>query len=412
MSQTPKKRPTCLKCNLPLKGHMGKKKDICPTEHGHYLTANNRFTCCNEGCDSTFTSLFSADKHSTSSSCKYFQGEEIRTPCPNSCGKFFTGSQAVGNSNVHANSTMCPNHPLRTSTHRTTISHAVVNNTKYCNCCKDYKSLDEFAEKKNAKNDTKLDYLCFKCRSLHAMRQGCIVRARKEGNDHTLITLDYIRSLMVESCPVFNVPLQYGSNTFSKNSATVDAMSHEKGHVVGNLKIISSFANTIKNNSTVDEMIQLHSVLERKMNCTLTSMPDIIPCRNSMKQCRLCALQKEPSEFKSESVHTCHKCKSVISTYKNMKIRAKEKELLCDITRQQLIDLSKTSCVCPIFGTPLKFGNEEKICDQSASVDRVDSTKGYTLSNIWWISYKANRMKSDASLHDISLVLKYMQSVC
>ena len=48
--------------------------------------------------------------------------------------------------------------------------------------------------------------------------------------------------------------------------------------------------------------------------------------------------------------------------------------------------------------------------DTWASLDRIDSSKGYVEGNVSWISYKANRVKSD---HDIKLIrslLSYMES--
>ena len=52
---------------------------------------------------------------------------------------------------------------------------------------------------------------------------------------------------------------------------------------------------------------------------------------------------------------------------------------------------------CPILGIKL----ERLDNDTAASLDRIDPTKGYISGNVWVISNKANRMKSDASLEEL-----------
>jgi hypothetical protein len=61
---------------------------------------------------------------------------------------------------------------------------------------------------------------------------------------------------------------------------------------------------------------------------------------------------------------------------------------------------------CPILGMPLKFNNG-KPKDNSYSVDRIDSNIGYTPDNIVIISYKANRLKSDATLIELKRISNF-----
>lgn len=55
---------------------------------------------------------------------------------------------------------------------------------------------------------------------------------------------------------------------------------------------------------------------------------------------------------------------------------------------------------CPLLGVELIL-SQGKPSANSASVDRIDSTKGYTKDNIQIISYKANAMKSNASREEL-----------
>ncbi|BBA65605.1 hypothetical protein [Xanthomonas phage XacN1] len=61
---------------------------------------------------------------------------------------------------------------------------------------------------------------------------------------------------------------------------------------------------------------------------------------------------------------------------------------------------------CPILGIPLYF-HREKVQDNSISFDRIDSTKGYSLDNVIVVSYRANRLKSDASLDELRRIADF-----
>lgn len=52
---------------------------------------------------------------------------------------------------------------------------------------------------------------------------------------------------------------------------------------------------------------------------------------------------------------------------------------------------------CPVFGFELRPSKGKIGRDQSASVDRIDSSLGYVKGNVRVISYLANRMKSNAT---------------
>ena len=56
---------------------------------------------------------------------------------------------------------------------------------------------------------------------------------------------------------------------------------------------------------------------------------------------------------------------------------------------------------CPLLGIPLFPGTNGKVCPNSPTLDRIDSSKGYTPENIWVISYKANTIKSNATPEEL-----------
>jgi len=59
--------------------------------------------------------------------------------------------------------------------------------------------------------------------------------------------------------------------------------------------------------------------------------------------------------------------------------------------------------LCAISGLPIRFYEPgEKPNAQTASLDRIDSSKGYTIDNIQWLHKRVNIMKSDMT--DIELI--------
>ena len=62
--------------------------------------------------------------------------------------------------------------------------------------------------------------------------------------------------------------------------------------------------------------------------------------------------------------------------------------------------------VCPVFGVPMKVNTE-----YAASLDRIDSSKGYIKGNIQVISTKANILKNDATMSELKQFAKWIESL-
>jgi hypothetical protein len=90
------------------------------------------------------------------------------------------------------------------------------------------------------------------------------------------------------------------------------------------------------------------------------------------------------------------------------KRRAIAKGIKFEISIEDLLPLPNT---CPVFGMQINYngtGNKGFI-DDCPSIDRIDSSKGYVKGNVQIISWRANRIKSDASIKEIIAVLNYMK---
>ena len=85
------------------------------------------------------------------------------------------------------------------------------------------------------------------------------------------------------------------------------------------------------------------------------------------------------------------------------KRRAKEKKLDFNIDISD-IELPK---VCPLLDIPLSINSLNR--EFSYSLDRIDSSKGYIKGNVWVISDRANRLKNNATLEELILLVNNLK---
>lgn len=67
---------------------------------------------------------------------------------------------------------------------------------------------------------------------------------------------------------------------------------------------------------------------------------------------------------------------------------------------------------CPILGIPLVTAagcGIGKNQDNSPSLDRIDNSQGYTKSNVHVISWRANRLKGNATLDELRRLYEYFE---
>lgn len=80
--------------------------------------------------------------------------------------------------------------------------------------------------------------------------------------------------------------------------------------------------------------------------------------------------------------------------------------------RKYLLETLALPKECPALGIPLNYdgtGSEGySRTDNSPSLDRIDSTKGYELGNIHVLSWRANRIKNDSTIEELGKIYKYL----
>lgn len=91
--------------------------------------------------------------------------------------------------------------------------------------------------------------------------------------------------------------------------------------------------------------------------------------------------------------------------YNRLKASAKKRKIPFSLTLTDLNNLS-WPITCPILNIPLKF-NRGQACDDSYSIDRIDSTLGYTIDNIVVISLRANKLKNNATKDELQRLSEF-----
>jgi len=96
----------------------------------------------------------------------------------------------------------------------------------------------------------------------------------------------------------------------------------------------------------------------------------------------------------------------VRSMYQNAKGRAKKQEIPFTIAQDDIVIPE----MCPVLGIRLIWGiGRGRMSDTSPSLDKIVPELGYVPGNIRVISWKANRLKSDATLAELEAVCEYVR---
>jgi hypothetical protein len=79
--------------------------------------------------------------------------------------------------------------------------------------------------------------------------------------------------------------------------------------------------------------------------------------------------------------------------------------LPCDISKDDVVIPER----CPILGIPLSISSKT-IGDSSPSIDRIIPDRGYVKGNIVVVSFRANRIKNDATVEELETVANWLRN--
>lgn len=160
-------------------------------------------------------------------------------------------------------------------------------------------------------------------------------------------------------------------------------------------------------------VIVLMTVLQKQCSMCKNMLPMEMFCKDKKKlsgfraYCKQCKAKHQQSFCERNPVMVITARMARCARY-----RAKEKGLAFDIDADFVLSMvgknAQFASHCPLLGTPLSWsvyrGNGHKALPSSPSLDRIDSTKGYTKDNVWVISYRANSIKNNASHEELTLI--------
>lgn len=127
---------------------------------------------------------------------------------------------------------------------------------KKCCACKIEKILEEFGLDKCRYDGRQT--VCRTCvvqkhknNPLKNMYSDAKRRAKRKGIEFSIKPEDLV---LPKVCPILQIPLFVSGAKCTNNSPSIDRIDNNKGYIKGNVVIVSFKANTIKSNSTIEEL--------------------------------------------------------------------------------------------------------------------------------------------------------------
>ena len=117
---------------------------------------------------------------------------------------------------------------------------------------------------------------------------------------------------------------------------------------------------------------------------------------NRVKSCKSCAALELPFE------------KSYLNKIKK---RAEKMHFEFNLTLEYLMSIFNGKCA--LSGLEIQFGKHWKMMsDQTASLDRIDNSKGYIVGNVQWVHKQVNFMKGTMEQKEFIKFCKLISSKC
>jgi len=106
----------------------------------------------------------------------------------------------------------------------------------------------------------------------------------------------------------------------------------------------------------------------------------------------------------NEQARRWHKSNPQYSLYLSARNRAQRFKLDFDLSPEDII----IPDVCPVLGINI-LPKQGKRTNNTHSLDRIDNSRGYVKGNVAVISWRANRLKADASLAELEKLTEYVR---
>lgn len=168
-----------------------------------------------------------------------------------------------------------------------------------------------------------------------------------------------------------------------------DGMNISAGEKIGRLTVLEVYQPRRPDQSRV------------RCRCDCGAEVDTTPARIRGRNKLSCGCWRKDRLGRPFQTHGLSKTPAYTMFYDARK-RALERGLPFDITPQDLDVPSH----CPVLGIEIGSGQR----DNQPSLDRIIPSRGYVRGNVRVISFRANRIKSDATAEELRAILAYIES--
>lgn len=187
----------------------------------------------------------------------------------------------------------------------------------------------------------------------------------------------YLWNLFIKQnklCVYSRLPINFARDckrNWKNQTASLDRINSEKGYIKGNVQWVHKDINFIKYNLSEQEFIKICHKISNKKN------------------------EINKTKYTHLGIMNYKGYKTLSGQYYSIILRgAKERNIDFNLDVEDIWEIyEKQNYVCAISGIKIEFDPRYRSFKQTASVDRIDSTKGYTKDNVQIIHKTINLMK-------------------
>lgn len=189
-------------------------------------------------------------------------------------------------------------------------------------------------------------------------------------------------------CALSGVHLQFGSaRQRVERTASLDRIDSNRGYTSENVQWVHKTVNKIKRNLTIERFVYL---------CGLVARPI-----RSKSPAPSCTINRQHGNFKGYGNVSRNYWRNVILGTTHGKYPSHRRKIRLGVSMKDAWEVfCRQGGRCALTGLELDFAvrlgggkRQKKYRWGSASLDRIDSTKGYTAGNIQWVHKEVNFMK-------------------
>jgi len=197
-------------------------------------------------------------------------------------------------------------------------------------------------------------------------------------------------------CILLNMEFKQEAGPLKDNSMTLDKIDPAKGYTKDNIQLISNKANKVKSDIDISMFEKIVDGF-RKFVVIEHDIDD--ETRKIIVLDRRREIKNRQITNKDRIIHL--EC----ALYQAAKSRAQSKNMPINIDTDYIKSIWPLDNKCPILDIKFEFGKNHVMSDYSATMDRIDNSKGYICGNVRIISARANIVKNDCTLEELELIL-------